>query len=204
MTSCTLVGGHWSFEGTLCLLLQDRSMFLPSARTQILYYKRHSLVSHNKKVLCGERTTLNGCFITEFSTVQFLIQYPVKRTKICRDILSVSTKVSSWSSKSGDKTGLRLNPVFIILSTGCWYLICQQLGNRTDKIICMVVQSRIWNLCSGNLRKLLAKCLSRSQENERSKNWAVMVATKGAFLDFCVQSFMSGYRNLRYFDTIGF
>jgi len=94
--------------------------------------------------------------------------------------------------------------VFIILSTSCWHLIFQQLANRTYKIICMVVQSKIWNLCSENLRKLLAKCLARTQKNEWGKNWAVTVATKGAFLDFCVQFFMSEYRNVRYFDTMGF
>jgi hypothetical protein len=32
--------------------------------------------------------------------------------------------------------------------------------------------------------KLLAKCLPRTQENEWSKNWAVIAATKGTFLDF--------------------
>jgi hypothetical protein len=204
VTSWTLVRGQWNFEGTLCLLLQGRSMFLPIVGTQLLYYKSHNLVSHNNKVLSGERRTLHGCLITKISTIQFFIEYPVKRTKISRDILSVSRKRSSWNSKSGNKTGLCLNLVLFILTTNCWYIICQQLENRTNKIICMFLQNRIWNLCSENLRKLLAKCLSITQENEWSKNWAVIVATKGTFLDFCVQSFTSEYRNLRYFDTIGF
>jgi hypothetical protein len=48
----------------------------------------------------------------------------------------------------------------------------------------MVVQDRIWNLYWENLRELLAKCLPRTQENEWSKNWTVMVAPKEHFLIF--------------------
>jgi hypothetical protein len=40
--------------------------------------------------------------------------------------------------------------------------------------------------------KLLAKYLPRTQKNEWSKNWAVIAATKGAFLDFFCSVFYVG------------
>lgn len=75
------------------------------------YYntKHHDLVRHIKVVLFGMRKTLHGCLSTEISTIQFLIEYPVKRTTISHDILTVSSKLSSWSLKSGNKSILFLH-----------------------------------------------------------------------------------------------
>jgi small basic protein len=152
------------------------------------YYttKRHNLVSHNKIVLFGVRTTLHGCFITEISTIQFLINILLSGQKflVIFWLSPVKFRHEVWNQEI--KQVFFWTCVFIVLSTSCWYLIGHQVGNRTDKIICMVVQSRIWNLYLEYIRKLLAKCLPRTQKNELSKNRAVMVLTKGAFLDFCV------------------